>query len=292
MSAAIDSAWRAVQESPDELSRLEVLADLLLQTGDSFGELIRLELERERNAGDTLSPAIERHRARIASELRHDIAAADWRRGFVRRTSGVGCSTLERCLAHSSFRLLRSVEWAFGVGDGPGRIDHVFTTLPPTVLELRLTGTNLPAGSIRWPTAATRLEVLVTNLPISLEGAQATALRSLHFHPFGLEAAALVASLESLWVPRLTELAMSVEPTVERWPTSFLAGGRCPALKRLSLSGALMPQHLEDLASSGLLRGLEELFLDVQHLDQFDEILSDTADRFDHLKRFRRPVPR
>ena len=53
-----------------------------------------------------------------------------------------------------------------------------------------------------------------------------------------------------------------------------------------------MPQQLGDLASSGLLRGLEELLLDVQHLTQFDEILSDTADRFEHLTRFRRPVPR
>ena len=32
--------------------------------------------------------------------------------------------------------------------------------------------------------------------------------------------------------------------------------------------------------------------LDVQHLPQFDMILSDTADRFEHLKRFRRPTPR
>ncbi len=32
----------------------------------------------------------------------------------------------------------------------------------------------------------------------------------------------------------------------------------------------------------------EELLLDVEHLTQFDEILDDTADRFDHLKRFRR----
>lgn len=292
MSAALEQAWQAVQESPDELSRMEVLADLLLQAGDSFGELIRLELERDRTGGDRLSPAIEQHRAHIASELRHDLAMADWRRGFVRTTRGAGCLTLERCLAHPSFRLVRSVEWAFGVADGVGRIDRVLGALPPTVNELRLEGTNLAEGSLRWPAGARRLELLVTNLPFTLEGAASTALRSLHFHPRGLDPAALVASLESVWFPRLAELSMSLEPTVERWPASFLGGGRCPALRRLSLSGALMPQLLEDLASSGLLRGLEELSLDVQHLDQLDEILRDTEDRFDHLKRFRRPVPR
>ncbi len=292
MSTALDSAWRAVQTSPGDVHRLEVLADLLLQEGDSFGELIRLELERERHGGEKLSPAIERHRAHIASTLRHDLGPGDWRQGFVWSSTGSGCRTLERCLEHPAFKTVRELEWTFSGEDTPGRIEYALTSLPPTVQGLRLTGDDLAEGSTQWPNEATGLTQLVTNLPFRLENARAEQLRSLFFHPEGLDPGDLIAGLGSAWFPRMTQLELSLDPTSERWPTSFLSGERCPALKRLSLSGALMPQHLEDLASSGLLRGLDELFLDVQHLDQFDEILSDTADRFDHLKRFRRPVPR
>ncbi|MDP3237014.1 MAG: hypothetical protein Q8N26_29735 [Myxococcales bacterium] len=288
MSSALDSAWRAVQESPDDVSRLEVLADLLLQEGDSFGELVRLELEQERSAGDALSSTIEQRRSGITSTLRHELAAGDWRRGFVLATTGTGAPTLERCLEHPAFRLLRELGWTFGPADGLARIHQVLTSLPRTVRKLTLSGTDLEDGTLQWLSALTGLEHLETDLPFNLEGAKAEGLRSLQFHTDGLDP----ASLESVWFPRLIQLELFVQPWPERWPTSFLSGTRSPALKRLFLKGALMPHHLEDLASSGLLRGIEELTLDVQHLSQFDEILSDTADRFDHLKRFRRPVPR
>lgn len=292
MQAALEQAWQAIVEMPDDVSRLEVLADLLLQEESVFGELLRLELERERVGGQKLTPRIERERRAIASGLRHEIADAEWLRGFVRSTTGKGTTTLRRVLAHPAFRLLRVVEWGFGVGDSLDAIDASLGELPATVVELRLTGRNLEAGSLVWPARLVRLQTLVANLPLSLEGATAGELRALHLHPVGVDAAELVQSLENLWFPKLAELSLTLEPTTRRWPASFLAGDRTPALKRLWLQGGLMPEQLEELASSGLLRGLEELSLDVQHLPQFDEILSDTADQFEHLKRFRRPAPR
>lgn len=292
MQAALEQAWQAIQATPDDVSRLEVLADLLLQEESAFGELLRLELERERVGGQKLTPRIERERRAIASGLRHEIADAEWLRGFVRSTSGKGTTVLRRVLAHPAFRLLRVVEWGFGVGDSLDAIDASLGELPATVVELRLTGRNLESGVLVWPAQLTRLQTMVANLPISLAGASAAELRALHFHPVGVDAAEFVRSLESVWFPKLAEVSLTLEPTNERWPASFLAGDRTPALKRLWLQGGLMPEQLEELASSGLLRGLEELALDVQHLPQFDMILSDTADRFEHLKRFRRPTPR
>lgn len=292
MSAALEQAWQAIQATPDDVSQLEVLADLLLQEGSAFGELLRLELERERVGGEKLTPRIERERRAIASGLRHEIADSEWWRGFVRSTTGKGTTVLRRVLAHPAFRLLRVVGWGFGAGDALDAIDASLGELPATVVELRLTGRNLESGSLAWPAQAGRLQTLVANLPLSLEGVTAGELRALHFHPVGIEAAEFVGTLEKVWFPKLAELSLTLDPTTERWPASFLAGDRTPALKRLWLQGGLMPEHLEELASSGLLRGLEELSLDVQHLPQFDEILSDTADRFDHLKRFRRPAPR
>lgn len=289
MQAALEQAWQAIQQTPDDVTRLEVLADLLLQEESAFGELLRLELERERVGGTTLTPRIERERRGIASGLRHEIADADWRRGFVRTTRGQGATTLRRVLAHPAFRLLRVVEWEFGPEDSLDAIDASLEALPPTVIELRLTGLNLEPGSLDWPRQLVRLQTMVTNLRLSLEGVVAAELRVLHLHPMSVE---FLHSLETVWFPNLVEWSLHLEPTAERWPASFLAGDRTPALKRLWLSGGLMPEHLEELASSGLLRGLEELTLDVQHLPQFDMILSDTADRFEHLKRFRRPTPR
>ncbi|MER2565777.1 MAG: hypothetical protein ABTQ32_33950 [Myxococcaceae bacterium] len=292
MQAALEQAWQAIQQTPDDVTRLEVLADLLLQEESAFGELLRLELERERVGGTTLTPRIERERRAIATGLRHEFAETDWRRGFVRTTRGQGATTLRRVLAHPALRLLRVVEWEFGPEDSLDAIDASLEALPPTVVELRLTGLNLEAGSLDWPRQLARLQTMVTNLRLSLEGVSAGELRTFHLHPLGVDAAEFLRSLETVWFPNLIEWSLQLEPTTERWPASFLAGDRTPALKRLWLSGGLMPEHLEELASSGLLRGLEELTLDVQHLPKFDMILSDTADRFEHLKRFRRPTPR
>ncbi|MBM4781698.1 MAG: hypothetical protein GQE15_28810 [Archangiaceae bacterium] len=292
MQAALEQAWQAVRQTPDDVSRLEVLADLLLQEESAFGELLRLELERERVGGTKLTPRIDRERRAIASGLRHEIADAEWVRGFVRSTTGKGTAVLRRVLAHPAFRLLRVAEWGFGVGDSLDAIDATLAELPATLVELRLTGRNLEAGALAWPNQLGRLHTLVANLPISLAGVSAGELRALHFHPVGLDSAQFVRSLEHVWFPKLAELSLTLEPTSERWPASFLAGDRTPTLKRLWLQGALMPEHVEELASSGLLRGLEELSLGVQHLPQFDMIFSDTADRFEHLKRFIRPTPR
>ncbi|MBL8937595.1 MAG: hypothetical protein JNM69_23740 [Archangium sp.] len=292
MQGALEQAWQAIQQAPDDVSRLEVLADLLLQEESAFGELLRLELERERVGGTRLTPRIERERRAIASGVRHEIADADWLRGFVRSTRGEGSTVLRRVLAHPAFRLLRVVEWGFGDGDSLDAIEASLGELPPTLVELRLTGRNLESGALAWPSQLRRLQTMVANLPISLAEVTSPELRALHFHPAGVDAAEFVRGLEQVWFPKLAELSLTLEPTTERWPASFLAGDRTPALKRLWLQGALMPEHVEELASSGLLRGLEELSLDVQHLPQFDMILSDTADRFEHLKRFRRPAPR
>ena len=292
MQAALEQAWQAIQQTPDDVSRLEVLADLLLQEESAFGALLRLELERERVGGQKLTPRIERERRAIASGLRHEIADAQWWRGFVRSTTGQGATVLRRVLAHPAFRLLRVVEWEFGVGDSLDAIEACLGELPATLVELRLTGRNLERGALAWPAQLVRLQTMLANLPLSLAGVSCGELKVLHFHPVGVEAAEFVRSLENMWFPKLAELSLTLEPTTERWPASFLAGDRTPALKRLWLQGGLMPEHVEELASSGLLRGLEELSLDVQHLPQFDEILSDTADRFEHLKRFKRPTPR
>lgn len=292
MQAALEQAWQAIRQAPDDVAKLEVLADLLLQEESTFGELLRLELERERVGGQHLTPRIERERRAIASGLRHEISDAEWFRGFVRSTAGEGTTVLRRVLAHPAFRLLRLVEWSFSDEDSLDSIDASLAELPTTVGELRLTVRTLEAGWLSWPAQLGRLQTLVTNLPLSLEGVSAGELRTLHLHPPGIDAAAFVRSLETAWFPKLAELSVMFEPTTERWPASFLAGDRTPALKRLWIQGGLMPEHLEELASSGLLRGLEELSLDVQHLPQFDLILSDTADQFEHLRRFRRPAPR
>lgn len=292
MQAALEQAWQAVQETPDDVSRLEVLADLLLQEENAFGELLRLELERERVGGTNLTARIERERRAIASGLRHEIADAEWFRGFARSTRGTGATVLRRVLTHPACRLLRVVEWEFGVDDSLDAIEASLGELPATVVELRLTARNLERGTLAWPKQLNRLQTMVANLLLSLDGVSSGELKALHVHPVGVDAAEFVRSLENVWFPKLGELSLTLEPTLERWPASFLAGDRTPALKRLWLQGALMPEQLEELASSGLLRGLEELSLDVQHLPQFDMILSDTADRFEHLKRFRRPTPR
>ena len=147
MSSALEQAWVAVQSSPGDVHQLEVLADLLLQQGDSFGELIRLELELERHGdgGEQLTPAIERHRARIASTLRHYLGW--WRRGFVWRSIGSGCPTLERCLEHPAFKTVLELEWYFvGPADDLERIDRVLTSLPP-----------VSSSATRRPLASSRL---------------------------------------------------------------------------------------------------------------------------------------
>lgn len=292
MQGALEQAWQAIQQVPDDVSRLEVLADLLLQEESAFGELLRLELERERVGGTRLTPRIDKERRAIATGLRHEIADAEWARGFVRSTTGSGTSALRRVLPHPAFRLLRAVEWSFGLGDSLDAIEASLAELPSTVIELRLTGRSLEPGSLAWPAQLGRLQTLVANVPLALAHVSAGELRTLHLHPVGLEAAEFVRSLENVWLPKLTELSLTIEPTTQRWPASFLAGDRTPALRRLWLQGGLMPEHLEELASSGLLRGLDELALDVQHLPQFDQILNDTADQFEHLRRFKRPAPR
>lgn len=297
MSAALEQAWRAVEADPDDLARLEVLCDLMLQEADPAAELIRLsiELTRAPSLADRLLPRIESLRGPITHSLGLS-GRSSWRNGLLDTANVVGNLGLRKLCARPEARLLRLLEFA------PADRDHLTDTneqleaLPQNLAEISIWGAAELRSIIRmgWPRrvlAAMRhlRRLSVRSMPIDLSGARSKTLEHLVLDSDQF-ADLVVEGLGNARFPCLSRLELTSGRA--RWPTPFVAGEATPALATLVIRGMLLPQHLEDLAASGLLRRLSALELEVQHLPHFDEILGDTADRFDHLKRFRRPVPR
>ena len=134
-----------------------------------------------------------------------------------------------------------------------------------------------------------RLTTLSAQGQLSLAGLAHPTLESLTWSAFARPGDEIAAELSTLRLPRLRGLVLGLRASPARWPIDVLSGHTLPSLRALALAGSLWPQHLEDLAACGLVRQLEELHLGVEPLPAFAQILAETADRFDHLRRFTPP---
>jgi hypothetical protein len=293
MSAALELAWESVRAAPDDVRRVDVLTDHLLEVGDPFGTHLRLSLELLRRPAE-VGLKLEVLRSQQAIEQRFAGHAITWTPlglmeglRYTRREGG----SLARILAEPAAQAVRFVRW-WSLDDPHtvAALEH----LPPTVVELELVAAGERMEPVPLAALVARLPQLMTlsaQGQLSLDGLKHPALRSLTWSAFVRPGDEVVAELATLRLPALRGLVVGLRAGPSRWPLDLLSGHTFPSLKALALAGSLWPQHLEDLAACGLVRQLEELQLGVDPLPAFEQILTDAADRFDHLRRFTPPRP-
>ena len=83
--------------------------------------------------------------------------------------------------------------------------------------------------------------------------------------------------------PGLERLTLDLPFRRLDFPLALLGGEVAPKLKSLTISGALWPQQLSDLAVSALLRGLSELRVFAEAETGWYPTLLETIDSFAHL---------
>jgi hypothetical protein len=291
MAAALDLAWEAVAATPDDPRCVDVLADLLLERGDPLGTFLRNALELNRRPDD-VALRLEVLRAQRAFEDRFGGHAITWSRlglmeavRYTRRQGGDLPAVLSEALSRA-LRLLRW--WSFDDERQLAALDDA----PPSLLELDVSLSSPRAQPFDLsPTLAglPRLTTLHAQGHVAFGGVRHDALETLAWSAFVRPGDEVIAELCALRLPALRSLSLGIRAGTTPWPLDLLSGHHLPCLRALSLAGTLWPHQLEELAACGLLRQLEELHLGVEPLPDFERILSETADRFDHLARFTRP---
>lgn len=301
----LEAAWEAVLAAPDDDHALHVLADALMERGDPHGELIRLQL-----AGDEAGAA--RHLERHADELLGDARyLAEWSlrftRGFLATLRVETAADLQKALDRPVSRLLREVrvsslpvltqelEPAEPGPIGPAVEDIVRILAaqgPKTISALhfgyasapRFLSPDTPAGEVHMAPLTSRLvsleEVQLTMWPTDFVGASSNSLRRL-----SVDLHNPVRGLGESRFPVLSALALNLPFRRIDLPPPLLAGEVAPRLKALSLSGALWPQQVHDLASSALLRGLTGLEIHAEPETGWYPAMLETIDSFAHLER-------
>ncbi|MDP1915294.1 MAG: hypothetical protein Q8L14_03545 [Myxococcales bacterium] len=292
MSSALEQAWRGLEDDPDDSSRLEVLADLLIEAGDRHGELIRVSVEARRRPLDEplaskLRALLEAHEG--ALRLPGTTLSLDWIDGFVRYAQGVGGPQLTRLLQSTEARRLEWLSWKFDPSTNASTIALALKGLPRTLhtIDLQATTDEEPLGSFGnlTETLSTlpRLSTLrVHHLPVLVAPLSSPQLSSL----FLRRATAFLEDLSNAKLPSLRMLNLSLDARHGRWPLRLLAAEGLPRLVSLSIEGAFLPEDLEDLAMSALLRQLEHLTVSVGAPRALEQIVQVTEDRFSHLKTF------
>lgn len=294
MSSA-DAAWARVIEAPDDLRRADVLADVLLEQGDPLGETLRLASEAARRPTE---PALAQALAAAHAAFDGRYARApeaprfDWRRtGLLEaaRFSRDEDGRLEPLLDEPLARALGSLTcWSSTAGP----LRRASPRLPATLTRLALghTASEAVVSLAPFLERLPRLASLELTGSFGLDGARHQVLRSLSWKAPAHPGETLLAEAATWRLPALRTLSLHLRAGPTAWPLGFLSGDGLPALERLTLAGTLWPQHLEELATSGLVRRLRSLDLSgVRALPGFGEILDATADRFEHLRPFRPP---
>jgi uncharacterized protein (TIGR02996 family) len=241
-----------VEEQPDAVEPVVVLADWLQLQEHPRGELIALQLAKETATGDAwerLEQRATEHLASYASELLPSVGAARlrWRRGFVHRVE-IGeemtllAGTLEQWARQPSMRLLRELSVELG-GDRGANL----RPLPSTLHKLEVRGIAGPISDL---------------LPA------APALRTLAIEG--------VTDLEALRHPALVELALTVPRHAAFSGDDGELGARLtkleshalPSLRRVSIevppelfNRAMLDEACRGLGESSLLRSLTQIEL-------------------------------
>ncbi len=292
MSAALEQAWRALEDEPDDSSRLEVLADLLIEAGARHGELIRVGIEARRRPLDE-ALAARLHALLEAQEGALRLPGAplslQWFDGFVRYAQGVGGPQLTRILESTEARRLEWLSWKFDPSMNASAIALTLKGLPRTLhtIDLQATTDEEPLGSLVGFTETLsmlpRLSTLrVHHLPVPLAPLSTPHLSSL----FLRRATAFLEDLSNAQLPSLRTLNLTIDARHGRWPLRLLAAERLPRLVSLTIEGAFLPEDLEDLSTSALLRQLEHLTVSVGAPRALEDVVQLTEDRFSHLKVF------
>ena len=292
MPSALEQAWRGLEDDPDDSSRLEVLADLLIEAGDRHGELIRVAVEARRRPLDgalaaRLHALLEAHEGSL--RLPGAALSLQWFDGFVRYAQGVGGPQLTRVLQSTESRRLEWLSWKFDPSTKASTIAIALKGLPRTLhtIDLQATTDEEPLGSLEdfTKTLSTlpRLSTLrVHHLPVPLASLSTPHLSSL----FLRRATAFLEDLSKVQLPSLRSLTLSLDARHGRWPLRLLAAEGLPRLVSLSIEGAFLPEDLEDLSTSALLRQLEHLTVSVGAPRALEDVVQLTEDRFSHLKVF------
>jgi hypothetical protein len=291
MSTALELAWAAVTHAPDDARCVDVLADLLEERGDPLGAYLRAVLERSRRPDD-VTLRLEVLRVQRTFEERYPGHAITWSRvglmeaiRYTRRQGG----DLPAILAEPLARALRLLRWWSFDDD---RHVAAIAGAPTSLVELDVSLSTPRADPVDLTPAIQRLPRLTTLSAqghVAFSGLRHEALHSLSWSAFVRPGDEVIAELSMLELPALRGLTLGIRAGTAPWPLELLSGHRLPSLKALSLAGTLWPHQVEDLAACGLLRQLEELHLGVEPLPDFERILTEAADRFDHLLRFTRP---
>jgi hypothetical protein len=284
----LEAAWEAVQRSPDDEQALSVLADVLLESGELLGEVIRLQLD---GRNDEAFQVIGAHAARwLGDEARLLRLQPVWRRGFVDTATGVTLEDLDALFGSPAGRLLRVLT-----------VDHQFADrLPPAFLAI----CERAPSSLRRVTFGTERHVHFTEATVEVaELLQALALealdvrswradlsgaasRSLTHLALTLEIAgqSVARSLATAHFPQLvsTELTLPFERL--DLPISLLNGEVAPRVRSLIIRGVLWPEQVHELSLSPLLKGLGHLKLQVASETAWHEALVEAAERFSHLR--------
>jgi uncharacterized protein (TIGR02996 family) len=243
-----------VEEQPDSVEPLVVLADWLQLREHPRGELIALQLAKETATGDAwerLEQRTAEHLVLHAAELVPSVGAARlrWRRGFVHRVE-IGAEmtllagTLEQWARQPSMRLLRELSVELNSDSGAN-----LRPLPITLHKLEVRGLG-GAISDLLPSAPA-LRTLAIEGVTDLEALRHPALREL-----------------TVIVPRYVALSGYGEASSLGAQLTKLESVALPSLRRLSLvvpheffSRTILDEACRGLGESSLLRSVTQIEL-------------------------------